>query len=491
MEAGTGKTPVIIEIMKNLYFRGKVNRVVIFAPNSILINWELEIKAWMQCSPHFYKMVNLNNVSVAESNSKLAMLSKYHDEFKTLVELKESYSDKSIKKADRYKYEKKQPKKLLIVIVNYDKATLIEKALKKFKPQMWVNDESHNLKNKNSKQTKAITKLMENCEYRYNLTGTPIIQGVQDLFSQYHMLGIDDLGKKWTDFKEKYLVYGGFSNKQVVGVKNKGRIKRILRRTMYRVRLSDVVNLPNLNIRSHMVELESDAMRYYKEVEEEMTTLIKREPQLSRRNLRKLLSEAGVDFEPGESMESMIYKAEPFLNGVTCDAVVVQLIRLQQIAGGFITLDSGEILQVSDRKINATIAELSLRKSPTVIFCRFIPEIYALEEALKKLRMKVGVMRGEESSKIYKDFRKGVYDIIICQIQSGSVGLNLQRADGIIFYSWDYSAGNYTQAIARIRRKGQLNEMNIIHIKAQDTVDEKILVSVDKKINISTNILDT
>lgn len=476
--------------MKELYLEGKINRVVIFTPNSILVNWEMEINSWLQIPKAYYRMINLFDTKLDSSKLLIKELSKYHNDFKTLSEARRELN-KAISREEKLIYDKKQAKKLLIILVNYEKATHLVKELTNFSPQMIINDESHNLKNHVGKQAKAVRLVANKADYRINMTGTPMIQGPQDLYMQYSILGLDTFENTYGNFEEKYLEKGGFNGKVITGYKRGRLIKRKLKETMFRVRLSDVVNLPNLSIRDHLVEINPKARKYYKDLEKEMITTIDRDPKLSKKSLRNLLDEYGVDYENHEDYESLFFKAEPFINSTTCELVVTQLIRLQQIAGGFITLDTGEIIQVCKSKENALIAELGLRKSPTIIFCRFVPEIESIQKRLLKLGKKVGVMRGPKSPQVYKDFRAGKYDILILQIQSGSVGLNLQRADGIIFYSWDFSAGNYIQAIARIRRRGQENPMEIIHIKANKTVDSKIKVSLDKKINISTKLLDS
>lgn len=451
-------------------------------------NWESELELWLKLNKHYYKLINLNSLKIEHSKLLIKDLVSYHDEFKSLSELKEKHNT-VISKENRTYYENKQAKKLLITIINYDKLPYLEKELKKFNAQMLVCDESHNLKNFKGKQSKIVERLSRTTDYRVLMTGTPIIQGPQDLFMQYKILGLETFNTNWYEFSNKWLKFGGFNSKQIIGYRNGGSIKRRLRETMYRVKLKDVVDLPNITLKNTLVDLSPEARKYYNELQKEMITTIEREPKLSKTKLKTLLDDCGVYYEENESWESLVYKAEPFLNSTTCELVVTQLIRLQQIAGGFITLDTGEILQVCDKKLKATVNEVVKRKTPTIIFCRFIPEIEALEKMIAK-KKKVCVMRGKNSQRVYKDFREGKYDVMILQIQSGSVGLNLQRADGIIFHSWDYSAGNYIQAIARIRRKGQDNEMEIIHIKAKNTVDVKILVALDKKLSISNKLLD-
>ena len=59
----------------------------------------------------------------------------------------------------------------------------------------------------------------------------------------------------------------------------------------------------------------------------------------------------------------------------------------------------------------------------------------------------------------------------------------------MIYYSNGYDLEKRQQSEARIDRIGQKKPMTYIDILAEDTIDEKIVKSLRKKVNIATQIM--
>ena len=87
----------------------------------------------------------------------------------------------------------------------------------------------------------------------------------------------------------------------------------------------------------------------------------------------------------------------------------------------------------------------------------------------------------KDREKVERDFNQGKVDIIILQIHSGSTGLNLQKADLVMLYSTNRNADDYWQAIARIKRPGQENRMEVVSLLAEGTVDEDVDANIKAK----------
>lgn len=91
-----------------------------------------------------------------------------------------------------------------VYIINYDKLRN-EKVLTRFRAFRWdflVVDEAHKIKNRESKQTKAV-KLIPSAR-RIALTGTPILKYVDDLWSILHFLGEEYSGKSYWNFVDYF-----------------------------------------------------------------------------------------------------------------------------------------------------------------------------------------------------------------------------------------------------------------------------------------------
>ena len=73
--------------------------------------------------------------------------------------------------------------------------------------------------------------------------------------------------------------------------------------------------------------------------------------------------------------------------------------------------------------------------------------------------------------------------------QTGGYGITLTAASTMIYYSNGYDLEKRTQSEARIDRIGQKFPMTYIDIMAEDTVDERIVKALRKKINIATQVM--
>ena len=79
---------------------------------------------------------------------------------------------------------------------------------------------------------------------------------------------------------------------------------------------------------------------------------------------------------------------------------------------------------------------------------------------------------------------------IIGTPQTGGYGITLTEANTMIYYSNGYDLEKRTQSEARINRAGQKRKMTYIDIIAQDTVDEKIVKALVKKMDIANEIMN-
>lgn len=469
MEQRTGKTPVAIRVMVKRYLRGGLHRLVVFAPKDLLYNWEQEFYTWADLPDSKLKILRLQGKRKAE-----------------WVEQIRSFSLKdpglSISQKDRWTWKEKSAP-LMVYLLNFEKARILEPLLKKLKIQGLIIDESQRVKSRNAQVSKAIYRITRKCSSRLLLSGTPIGKGNEDLFMQYQIMDPDIFGTNYHSFEEKYISKGGYMGKEIVGYKNEDEFKQIVADTSYRVLLKDCMKLPPLDHKYLSCELTGKALKAYQELYEDLYTQIPLEASRSR--LKAILRKNHIAYHSGESYLSLILKAESFINVASCDLTITQLIRLHQMTGGFIKLDSGEIVQLGRDKLDLALEYLQGRTTPTVVFCNFVEEIRLLERELKKALPHKRIENYRDSKNrelVQRDFKEGKVDIIILQIHSGSVGLNFQRADAILFYSIGHSADDYSQAIARIKGPEQTHRMEVVDLLCEGTVDEDILEGLRVKL---------
>ena len=193
MEQGTGKTKVALDTAAYLYLNGKIDTLVVIAPNGVHRAWvNKEIPIHMACkhkatfySAQMKKTQQENFDAVLEYKDGLRIFSFNVEAFTSLV-----------------------AQKAMMKVLKNNKV-------------MMVVDESSKIKTPGAKRTKLITFFGRSAVCRRILTGTPITKGPEDLFAQFKFLNPDILGfTAFYKFRARYCIMGGFENRQIIAYQN-------------------------------------------------------------------------------------------------------------------------------------------------------------------------------------------------------------------------------------------------------------------------------
>lgn len=236
MEMGCGKTITSIAVAGALYQFGKINRILIVAPLSILGVWDEEFE-------------------------------KFADFPYTLTVLKGSSSKK------KEQLEEVSDKGLQIVVVNYESAWRLERELLRFNADLIVADEGHKIKSAQTSVSKSMHVLGDKARYRMLLTGTLITNKEIDVFSQYRFIDSDIFGTSFYAFRNRYFDMLGYGNHTPVFRKylREDFLKK-MHSVAYRVTKAECLDLPEITEEVRTVELEPKAMKLYSNLEKESYT---------------------------------------------------------------------------------------------------------------------------------------------------------------------------------------------------------------------------
>lgn len=357
---------------------------------------------------------------------------------------------------------KDEPGKLSILVMNHEATWRIRRILYKFNPDKVTVDESHKIKNRAAKQSKTIWTLGRRADYRCIMTGT-FLSTPTDAFAQFRFLDDSVFGDNWKDFLSEYVATYGFGGLKPKTFKNLDQLNQKVQALAYQLSREEAGGFPQEQYQDIRFPLTSPAKRHYQEMENELKTRVGQED-------------------------------------VTADIILTQILRLQQITGGFLpTPDPDDI----DQKVNTPIGQDRVRalaglldeypeREPLVIFARFRYELEAISQALTKRGRSfsriMGGMKEAERTAAKVGFQEGRVDTCLVQIRAGGIAIDLSRANTGIFYSLTTSFIDYEQARARIiSRKG--GSVSLIHLVAEGTVDEDVLASVKDKQDLAKMIL--
>ncbi len=236
MEMGCGKTITSIAVAGALYQFGKINRILIVAPLSILGVWDEEFE-------------------------------KFADFPYTLTVLKGSSSKK------KEQLEEVSDKGLQIVVVNYESAWRLERELLRYNADLILADEGHKIKSAQTSVSKSMHALGDRARYRMLLTGTLITNKEIDVFSQYRFINSDIFGTSFYAFRNRYFDMLGYGNHTPVFRKylREDFLKK-MHSVAYRVTKAECLDLPEITEEIRTVELEPKAMKLYSNLEKESYT---------------------------------------------------------------------------------------------------------------------------------------------------------------------------------------------------------------------------
>ena len=181
---------------------------------------------------------------------------------------------------------------------------------------------------------------------------------------------------------------------------------------------------------------------------------------------------------------------------MTTATVLTQLMRLQQITCGHFTADDGTTRDIASNRISELVDLLWEIEGKVVIWAHWQKDVHKITEAIVK-EFGEGCFvdyfgltpQSERQENIRKFQEDDKVRFFIGTTQTGGYGITLTAASNMIYYSNGYDLEKRQQSEARIDRIGQTKPMTYIDIMCENTVDERIVKALKKKINIATKIM--
>ena len=441
MEMGTGKTKVLIDNLAMLYDKGKVNGALIVAPKGVVGTWfNQELPAHLPD--------HVENVTV----------------------LWQSNINKKQKEKLRQFHDPDNSHKLHILIMNVE-AFSTEKGyswalsfLNCHKSLMAI-DESTTIKNPKAKRTKNILNLSTVSNYRRIMTGSPVTRNPLDLYTQCEFLDPYHLNfTSYYAFRNRYaemktLHISGRSIQVVNGFKNLSELSDSLKSFSYRVLKEDCLDLPDKIYMKREIELTAEQKKLY---------------------------------------EQMRKEALATLNGktVTTMTALTQLMRLHQITCGHFSADDGTIQEVKNNRLSELLDVLEEIEGKAIIWAHYqhdVRNIFKLLEDKYGQGSAVhyyGKTLPDQRDYAIRNFKENdKVRFFIGTPQTGGYGITLVQANTVIYYSNGYDLEKRMQSEDRAHRIGQKKKVTYVDIIAEDTVDNKIVKSLRKKINIASEVM--
>lgn len=475
-EMGAGKSKIILDTAGWLYGNGKIDGLLIIAPNGVQRNWIInEIPAHL---PDHYERKMAYWASTPTKEETKAMSDLFSINRTALRILAMNVEALATDRGKRYAMQFLMAFRTMLVI-----------------------DESTTIKNHSAVRTKAILKLAIHAPYRRILTGTPVTNNPLDVFTQFSFLDEEILRTgSFYAFQNRYAIMqemslrDGKRFKTVVGYQRMDELQKLIAPHSHRITKNECLDLPDKIYQRQYVELTKNQTNLYNQLRKEV------------------IAELEGQF-------------------ITAPLALTKILRMQQIVGGFWSPEATALEDVPFDSLQSTEWVLPSQKKPeaideknprvaavidilenvesgkVIIWARFRAELEAIRCAIYNkfgrgsfVEYHGGVKNSDRQDAIERfqgarrivDSRKGINieipipvedqaQYFIGNPQSAGMGLTLTAATTVIYYSNSFNYSDRAQSEDRAHRIGQAHPVTYIDLIAPNTVDEKIIKALHTK----------
>jgi len=329
-----------------------------------------------------------------------------------------------------------------VIITSY---TLLQKDVENYKPIPFgyaILDEAQHIKNRGTRNAKSVK--MIQAEHRLILSGTPIENSLDELWSLFDFLMPSFLGS-YDRFVEKYLrVSGPEQTKNLEYLKKK--VAPFIMRRMKADVLDDLPPVSEIVYHCQLTDVQQELYRSYAES--------------ARNELVKLVERDGFD-----RVQIHVLATLTRLKQICCHPAIFAKEKAE--AG-----DSAKYEMLMD--LLQTLIE---GKHKTVIFSQYTRMLQLLREDLESRGIRFAYLDGSTKNRldIVKQFNEDeTLPVFLVSLKAGGTGLNLVGADTVIHYDMWWNPAVENQATDRVHRMGQKKNVSAYKLITLGTIEEKI-----------------
>lgn len=436
MEMGTGKTKVAVDNIALLRLHKGITGVLIIAPKSVYTVWAYdEIKKHM--SPDIEYSIYAWNIDKPKRLEQAFKINKDLTIFCMNVEALST--PRGYKEAIRY-------------LTKHKALTII--------------DESTTVKNHKAIRTKNVLNLAKYSKYRRILTGSPVTKSPLDLYTQCDFLSPHHLGfTSYYTFRSRYCVThrldlgGGRYTEIPKYYVRMEELEEKLSKFSFRVTKDECLDLPPKQYAKRYVEMNEEQKKVYES-----------------------LRQAAIAIVQDDTVS--------YSNKLT------EIIKLHQVANGFVKTNDGVIKEFKNPKLHALSDIIDEADGKMIIWANYI---YNIESIIKFLEEKYGKQSvvanygAVDSAKRTLAMKRFQEDdkckFFVGNPATGGFGLTLTAATNVVYFSNSFNFEVRKQSEDRAHRSGQTKTVLYTDIVCQSTLDERVLSSLSNKDKLASKTL--
>lgn len=415
-EQGLGKTKIVIDALSRNIREKTIEGAIIVCKKSLIENWRQEIT-----QHSFLKSITLRGTPNSKGQKFMGFSHFY--------------------------------------LINYDSIINEVTRLSKFmliRRFAVVLDESHTIKNPNSKSTQALWLLSKYAYKRIIISGTPVANKPCDLWAQYYFLDEGKLlGNNYRDFLREYNI--DIKDRESIKELNLVDLKDLINKNSIRRMKSDVLELPEKVFIDKFITLTGKQEKLYFTLKEELVIEIQN-------------SEGEIVLD--ESNE-----------------ILKKIVRLIQIASNPYLIDkSYDETPAKFLVLDEIVQDIVNDAEKAIIWSSFVENIKILTRRYKHFNavMLHGEIPIEKRNLTIRTFKNDPEcKILVANPAAAREGLTLTSANNAIYLDRNFNLVDYLQSQDRIHRISQTKKCKIIKLIAKNTIDEFIDEILRRKKNIA------
>lgn len=342
-----------------------------------------------------------------------------------------------------------------VYITNHDGVNWLAKQKPSFFKRFdtLIIDESTAFKHHTSQRSKAAAKITKYFKYRSCMSGTPMSNGVTDLWHQTYLL--DDGARLGTSFFK-------FRMAACQPVQVGPRPEHV--RWQDREGISEVVSelLKDISIRHKLQECVEIPNNYRRAVSYHL-------------NKQHMAKYQAMEFD---SLLEMKGKTITAINGAALYT------KLLQIASGAV-YDNEEGFEIVDTGRYELVIDLAEERKHSIVFFNWKHQKEMLMAEAEKRDLSFALIDGttkqEDRVRIAREYQDGKYRILFAHPQSAGHGLTLTKGTATIWASPTYNLEHFLQGLRRVFRISQTEKTETIVVVAPGTYDEKAWAVMNDK----------
>lgn len=311
-----------------------------------------------------------------------------------------------------------------------------------------IIDELSSFKNPQAKRFKSLALVRNHIRRIYGLTGTPVPNGLIDLWAQVYLLDQGKrLGERIGVYRENYFSPASrnrdviFSYAPLPGAEEN--IQSRISDICISLSAKDYLRLPERIDNVIHVQLNAKERKAYEQFEKEMLLEV---------------DEATLDAGSAAVLSNKLLQ---FCNGAVYD-------------------ENKSPVEIHSEKLEALMEIVEANEGkPVLVFYNFQHDRIRILERLSRPGLNIKDLKGPDT---ISQWNEGKIDLLLAHPASAAYGLNLQAGGHIIvWFGLNWSLELYQQANARLHRQGQKERVIIHHLVVSQGIDEDVMAALQDK----------